>query len=144
MTAEEVQLFLEEERTGILASGGDSGYPHVVPMWYSPEGGGVSIWTYARSQKVLNLRRDPRASFLVEAGDTYADLRGVSIDAGVTVLDDYDSVLALGLRLHNRYSGLAAAGDEPPPELVAQAHKRVGLILKPVRHRSWDHRKLTP
>ena len=35
--------------------------------------------TSGRSQKVANLRRDPRMSFLVEAGHTYDQLRGVAM-----------------------------------------------------------------
>ena len=50
-------------------------------MWYAIIDGAPCFWTFAKSQKVVNLRRDPRITCMVEAGDEYSDLRGVELVA---------------------------------------------------------------
>lgn len=140
----EIARFLDENRTAVLATASPSGYPHLVAMWYVPVGPDIAVWTYRRSQKVANLRLDGRATLLVESGDAYTQLRGVSIDANVEIVDDEAAVAVLGARLHRRYAGGPPYPDGAPiaPEILRQSGKRVGLILHPVRYRSWDHTKL--
>ena len=79
MTDAEVAEFLATERTLQVASIGPDGVPHLVPMWFDVIDGRIAMWTYARSQKAANLRRDPRLTCMVEAGETYGELRGVTI-----------------------------------------------------------------
>jgi PPOX class probable F420-dependent enzyme len=149
MTPAEVEAFLGEQRTLQLASIGPGGRPHVVPMWFAPDpaaDGGpprLRTWTYARSQKALNLRRLPQATGLLEAGEHYAELRGVSLECDVEILDDYAGTLAVGLALAERYE--QQYGQDRAATVAAfeaQARKRVGLLLTPTRVVSWDHRKL--
>ena len=103
--------------------------------------GEVWMWTYRVSQKVRNLERDPRATLLVEAGETYDQLRGVMTEAEAEVVDDYDAVLDLGRELGGRYAP-GAAGPEAEQALAHQAGKRVAIRFHPRRVVSWDHRKL--
>ena len=141
MTAEERLAFLGEEMTVIVSSFGPRGWPHSMPMWFVVRDGEVWMWTYRASQKVRNLERDPRATLLLEAGDTYDQLRGVMIEAEVEFVDDYDAVLTLGRELRGRY----APGAERPEAEAALAHqagKRVGIRFRERRVASWDHRKL--
>lgn len=77
MTAEEVADFLAQERTLICATIGPRGWPHLMPLWYALREGTVWAWTFAKSQKVRNLERDPRATIQVESGERYEELRGV-------------------------------------------------------------------
>ena len=81
MSEAEVEAFLEEQRTMSIATIGRDGRPHVIAMWYAFLDGVPSFWTFAKSQKVVNLRRDPRITCMVEAGDTYDQLRGVELVA---------------------------------------------------------------
>lgn len=141
MSAHERRAFLEEERTVICASHGARGWPHLMPLWYVVRDGDVWAWTYARSQKVRNLERDPRATLQVEAGQAYGELRGVMIEADTEIVRDPDAVGALGVALAARYGG-----GEPGPEVMAvlraQAPKRVALRFVARRTASWDHRKV--
>ena len=86
MTDEEREAFLDEQRVLNIASIGPTGHPHVVAMWYAVIDGDLTFWTFGKSQKVLNLRRDPKISGLVEAGDEYNELRGVEV-TGTAALD---------------------------------------------------------
>ena len=141
MTEAEQFAFLDEEMTVIVSSFGPRGWPHSMPMWFVVREGEVWMWTYRTSQKVKNVERDPRATLLVETGETYDQLRGVMIEAEAEVVDDYDSVLALGRELGGRYAP-GAEGPEAEAALAQQASKRVGIRFHPRRVVSWDHRKL--
>jgi PPOX class probable F420-dependent enzyme len=138
MDPEALTRFLAEERTVTCATLGPRGFPHLMPLWYVVRDGELWAWTYAKSQKVRNLERDPRATLQVEAGERYEELRGAMIEADVTIHRDLDGVLALGLELHRRYRGEL---DESGERVVrTQARKRVALQFHPRRTVSWDHR----
>jgi PPOX class probable F420-dependent enzyme len=141
MTEAEQFAFLAEEKTVIVTSFGPRSWPHSMPMWFVVRDGEVWMWTYRTSQKVKNVGRDPRATLLVEAGETYDQLRGVMIEAEAEVVDDFDAVLELGRELFARYTP-GAEGPEVAEALAAQARKRVGIRYHPRRVVSWDHRKL--
>jgi nitroimidazol reductase NimA-like FMN-containing flavoprotein (pyridoxamine 5'-phosphate oxidase superfamily) len=155
MSASEVASFLAEERTVCCATAGHHGWPHVMPLWYvlrghSPEEPGPRIWawTYAASQKVRNLERDPRATLLVEAGEEYPQLRGVMLECDVVVHRDIDTVARLGAEIMLRnatprgQAPLAELPEEGHAVVQAQAAKRVGLEFVERRRATWDHRKL--
>lgn len=167
MSEGEVAAFLAQERTVTCATVGPRGWPHLMPLWYvlrpsppdcvppisdrSPDGEPgprVWAWTYASSQKVRNLERDPRATLQVEAGETYQELRGVMLECDVIIHRDPDTVAPLGAAILLRNS--VPRGTDPPTELPsqardavdAQAAKRVGLEFVQRRRATWDHRKL--
>ena len=135
MSAEEARAFLEQERTMICATNGRDGWPHLMPLWYVVRGS-LWAWTYAKSQKVRNLERDPRCTLQVETGETYDQLRGVMMKAEAVI--HRDRVLELGVEIFERYTG----GPVEPDALRGQAAKRVGLQFVVRDVASWDHRKL--
>jgi nitroimidazol reductase NimA-like FMN-containing flavoprotein (pyridoxamine 5'-phosphate oxidase superfamily) len=144
MSAEEMQAFLDEERTVICATNGVRGFPHLMPLWYVIRDGELWSWTYAKSQKTRNLERDDRATLQVETGVRYDQLRGVMIEARTRVLRDVEIVAALGEQIFRRYAGDAEGniGPEVVEMVRAQAPKRAALHFVPERVASWDHRKL--
>ena len=139
MSDEEVLALLDEERTVICATNGRRGWPHLMPLWYVVGDGELRGWTYAKSQKARNLERDPRATIGIEEGVEYQELRGVMIECDVEVEREHERVAEYGYALVERYAGGAEAAKEAFRE---QARKRVGLIFRPARIVSWDHRKL--
>lgn len=145
MSNEEVRAFLEEARVGALTTIGRDGYPHTVAMWFVPAAGGLEMWTYARSQKARNARRDPRCSFMVETGDRYDELKGVLVKGRLEVVTARDRTEGIGRRIYDRYTRPVTGvplEDGPIVEIQRQAAKRVGLLL-PLRDvASWDHRKM--
>ncbi len=139
MTDEEVLAFLEDERVVVCATNGRDGFPHLMPLWYVVRDGEVWAWTFAKSQKVRNLERDPRATIQVEAGDAYHELRGVMCKCDVELVRDTDRVAELGMEIFARYAG---GGDEVRAMVRKQAPKRVGLRFVVRDRATWDHRKL--
>jgi nitroimidazol reductase NimA-like FMN-containing flavoprotein (pyridoxamine 5'-phosphate oxidase superfamily) len=164
LTPDEQRELLESERVVVVSSLGSRGWPHSMPLWYvlrdedvlapsigrSPtarrEAGGcphIWIWTYAKSQKVRNLERDPRATLLVETGHEYTELRGVMIEAEAEIHRDLETVSGFGKQLTVRYSeGIESVEGDAAAALEAQAAKRVAIHFHPRRTATWDHRKL--
>jgi PPOX class probable F420-dependent enzyme len=140
--AERLALMAEQDVVVVVTSLGPRGWPHSMPMWFVVREGEIWIWTYAKSQKARNLERDPRATLLVEKGDSYEELRGVMIEAKAELDGDPGAVLDLGLAIAARHREGAEPGSEEREALEAQARKRVAVRFRPVRTISWDHRKL--
>ncbi len=140
MTEDEIHNFLEEQRTLQVATIGHDGFPHLVAMWYILLNNEIAFWTYAKSQKAINLRRDPRLTCLVEAGEQYTELRGVQIKGHAVINNDPPFVQKVGETIWERYTG--PLNDSTHPMVAAQAPKRVVIIVKPVEIVSWDHSKL--
>ena len=140
MTEAELAAFLDEQQTVTCATIGPGGRPHLTVLWYVPAPGHLDCWTYAASQKARNLERDPRATLLTEAGETYHELRGVSLECDAELVRDPELVLDIGVALAVRQG--AHPGPELRSGLSAQSAKRVGIRFTPTRVSSWDHRKL--
>jgi PPOX class probable F420-dependent enzyme len=141
MAADEVAAFLDEQRTVTCATLGQDGWPHLMPLWYVVRAGELWSWTYAKSQKVRNLERDPRCTLQVEAGTTYDQLRGVMLKAECELHRDLETVTALGEEIAVRYGG-TELDDAARAYVARQAAKRVALQFRPRDSATWDHRKL--
>jgi PPOX class probable F420-dependent enzyme len=144
LTPEEQRDYLEHSHTIILVSNDRRGYPHPVAMWYLAEpDGGVVMTTFRKSQKSLNLRRDPRCTLLIESGRTYPELKGVIIRGQAEIDDDTEHVLDVLEAVQHKYNpGLPLEGLRDA--LRGQAAKRCLIRVRPERVSSWDHAKLGP
>ncbi|WP_019930067.1 pyridoxamine 5'-phosphate oxidase family protein [Nocardia sp. BMG111209] len=140
MAEAEIRDFLASSRILTLATVGRSGLPHLTAMWYGLVDGEIWLETKAKSQKAVNLRRDPRVTVLVEAGDSYDRLRGVSIEGRAEIVDDPEALFRVGVSVWERYT--APYTEEARPLVEAMLNKRVAVRLVAERTRSWDHRKL--
>jgi hypothetical protein len=158
MSPAEAEAFLADERTVTCATSGPRGWPHLMPLWYvlresaagesSPAQPRIWAWTYAASQKVRNLERDPRVTLQVEAGETYDQLRGVMLECETIIHREPESVAGVGREIFKRYA--QPRGEAPVAELPGevlemvqkQAGKRVALEFAELGRVTWDHRKL--
>ena len=143
LSDEEQRELLDSQRVVVVGSLGPRGWPHLMPLWYVPRDGEVWIYTYAKSQKVRNLERDPRATLLIETGHEYTELRGVMIEAEAEIHRDIEVVYPLAEELTLRYAqGLESVEGDAKAALEAQARKRVAIRFRALRSASWDHGKL--
>jgi PPOX class probable F420-dependent enzyme len=141
----EVADFVAAGRTLVLATLGPDGAPDPVPMWYVVDkAGAVLMRTYRKSQKVVNLRRDPRVAALIESGERYAELRGVQLSGSIELVEDDDLIADVMVALLQKYEGLA---DEhvvaARAAALQRAPKQVAMRLHVDSVASWDHRKLS-
>jgi PPOX class probable F420-dependent enzyme len=141
MSDDEVRAFLDAGRDLQVASINGDGTPHLVTMWYALDGEELTFWTYGKSQKVVNLKRDPRISALVATGEKYEQLRGVSVSGTAEIVEDREAVLAFGERVFERYWG-PITDDAVREGVHVMGSKRVVIRIRPEKVVSWDHSKL--
>jgi nitroimidazol reductase NimA-like FMN-containing flavoprotein (pyridoxamine 5'-phosphate oxidase superfamily) len=146
MTDEEQKQFLADAQTLIINSLGPGGYPHPMPMWFGvEENGDVVMTTFTKSQKILNIERDPRVSLLAESGTVYNELRGVVIYGKAELVREQEKILDILAKVSAKSAG--GAGNAPDPgalrkALLGTVPKRTGIRIRAERIVSWDHRKL--
>lgn len=138
MSAEEVEAFLGEQKTLIVATIGRTGLPHLAPMWFAWVDGELVFCTDRKSQKIVNLQRDPRCSVLAEAGETYDQLRGVHMEGVTEFTPDLGRVVDAVVA---RNFGEVGADPEAREALRKAMSRRVAVIFRPTKTASWDHRK---
>ena len=141
MTDAEVRDFLAEQRTLQVASINRDGTPHLVAMWYGLIDDDIVFWTYGKSQKIANLRRDPRITCLVESGSKYEELKGVAITGIGKISDDRDFVQRVGAVVFPRYNE-GEIDENVRAVLQRMGAKRVAVTIEPSKIVSWDHTKL--
>ena len=140
----EIHAFLDNSKTLIIVSNGKDGYPHPMPMWFYVDAEGcLYCTTFSKSQKVINWRRDPHASLLVESGEEYAQLKGVVIYARAEVIDDLDTAIDTLVNINTRGTTVDPSQRQALTAAVSKtASKRVVIKFHPERYVSWDHSKL--
>jgi PPOX class probable F420-dependent enzyme len=141
MSDDEVAAFLDGAQSLQVATIGKDGAPHLTTVWFLRQGKQILFETYGKSQKVVNLKRDPRIAVLAEDGTTYDRLRGVSINGTARVVEDNPERTAL-MRdlLDHHFPGQGAA--ELDAMAAKMAEKRIVVVVTPDKTMSWDHTKL--
>ncbi|MBI5309931.1 MAG: pyridoxamine 5'-phosphate oxidase family protein [Actinobacteria bacterium] len=142
LSDEEIAAYIAEAKTVTAGTNGPRGIPHLMPLWFVPRGDEIWGWTFAKSQKAINLERDPRATLLFEDGVQYDKLRGVMIECDVELLREAPDIRQIGIDLFTKYGDGNYPADPVIEMIEAQTPKRVGLRFLPRRYVSWDHRKL--
>ena len=136
LTPEEQEAFLRQHRKCALATLDKDGFPHIVAMNFAVRDGIFYMTSYGKAQKVLNVRRDPRVALMIEAGNAYAELKGVMVRGHCELLEGAKAVAEV-------FTWMAADRGEPRPAGAARsAPKRVVLKIVPSKTVTWDHAKL--
>jgi hypothetical protein len=140
MTPAERDAFLAAERTCRLATVGAAGLPHVSPLWFVWDGRALWISSLTRSRRFADLRANPAAAVVVDAGVEYGELRGVELGGTVEVVGEEPR------------TGLPCPElDEPERLMAAKYHgggnlphdgRHVWLRMVPDREVTWDFRKI--
>ncbi|MFN2594116.1 MAG: TIGR03618 family F420-dependent PPOX class oxidoreductase [Actinomycetota bacterium] len=144
LASSEIDAFLNEPRTAVLSTLGPTGAPHMAAMWFVVKDDAIEMWTYAKSQKAVNARRDPRVAVLIEEGIAYNELRGVLVKGIAEVIEDLAAVVDIGRRLYECYTlpRTQVPVEAAMPEIERQGRKRIGIRLAMRDVASWDHSKL--
>jgi PPOX class probable F420-dependent enzyme len=146
MTDAELKDYLARAQTITICSINKDGTPHPMPMWFGLEpDGSVVMTTFTKSQKIANIRRDPRVSLLVESGGAvYAELKGVVIYGKAELVPDTEQVVDILTRVSTKT--LANPDDKTRDGIRSAvrgtAPKRTGIRVRPQKIVSWDHSKL--
>jgi PPOX class probable F420-dependent enzyme len=142
MSPDEVQELLLATSKVQVATINPDGTPHLTTLFHTVLEGRLAFWTYASTQKVRNLERDPRLSCLVEDGEEYFELRGVSIQGTARIVRDEPGIREIGTAVAEKMFAGADLGAAGAAEIERQVAKRVGIVVTARTTASWDHRKL--
>ena len=105
-------------------------------MTFGVRDGVYYMTSYAKAQKVLNIRRNPKVGLMVEAGGSYAELKGVMVRGRCEIIEGADAV-------RDAWAVISGATATPRRrETNDSAAKRVVLKVTPHKTVTWDHTKL--
>jgi PPOX class probable F420-dependent enzyme len=144
MNPDEIHSYLRGGHTMTLTTNGPRGFPHAVAMFFVIDDDlKIRFATYASSQKIKNIERDPKVTLLVETGTAYSELKGVMIEGRADLTTDLEQTVATMIEA-NAGTGSPLPDLAKIPEDVKQrmAAKRVLVTVTPERFISWDHGKL--
>ena len=144
MTPDEIRDYMHEGHKMTLVTNGHRGFPHAVAMFYALDSDlTVQFATYASSQKVKNIERDPRVTLVVETGTAYSELQGVMIEGRASISTNTERIVTTMVKA-NASTGSPLPDVAAIPDDVKQrmAGKRVLVSVTPERFVSWDHGKL--
>jgi len=142
MTEDQIAAFLAAGQDLQVASINADGTPHLVTMWFVVRDGQIRFWTYGKSQKIVNLHRDPRISVLVTTGDTYEELKGVSVSGRAELVDDDTERARFAEEIYEKQWG-PITDDSMRAGIQGMGAKRTIVVVKPEHVMSWDHSKLS-
>ena len=141
MSDPEMAALFAECKSLQVATLGPQGEPHLTTLWYTLHQGNVIFETYGKSQKVMNLRRDPRIAVLCEAGESYDQLRGVSIQGRAELVEEGERLQDLmRILVDHHFAGQSA--EQVRATAAQMAQKRIVVVVHAGKTISWDHRKL--
>tara|TARA_R110002073_G_scaffold56247_1_gene143358 strand:+ start:183 stop:647 length:465 start_codon:yes stop_codon:yes gene_type:complete len=141
MSEQEMWDFIETQKSIQVCTLNKDGTPHLTVMWFAVRDGAIVLETFTKSQKIVNLKRNPQMAVLLEDGDTYNELRGVSINCEAELVEDYDTVHALHVDVVVRNQ--PGVTPEQAEEFTREMSKKKTVIqVRPQKVMSWDHRKL--
>lgn len=141
MSEAEIEALFGEVKSLQVATLGPRGEPHLTTLWFTIHDGNVLFETYGKSQKVVNLRRDPRIAVLCEAGREYAELRGVSIQGRAELVEEGGRLQELmQVLVDHHFPGQTR--QQVAETAAKMAEKRIVVVVHADKTISWDHRKL--
>ncbi len=140
MSDDEIDEFLGGRRTASMCTINPDGSIHAVAMWYGFLEGALAFETKAKSQKIQNLRRNPNLTVMIEDGDYYEELRGVTLVGRGEIVEDADRMWELGVSVFERYN--APYTEDLRPFVEIMLRKRFVVKLQVDKTVTWDHTKL--
>jgi PPOX class probable F420-dependent enzyme len=141
MTDKEMWDFIATQKSIQVCTLNKDGTPHLTVMWFAIRDKTIILETFTKSQKIMNLRRNPNMAVLLEDGSEYNELRGVSINCKAELIEDYATVHALHVDVvvRNQPGVTPEQAEEFTREM---SKKKTVIVVKPEKVMSWDHRKL--
>ena len=98
-----VQRFLGTKEVVVLATLQADGAPLAMPMWFLHDPAQITMISVVGTQKVRNLRRDPRVCVVAESVSESGAIRGVTVQGRAEFLSDGPERRALAAGLLAKY-----------------------------------------
>jgi PPOX class probable F420-dependent enzyme len=143
LSEDEAWAVLTDAHVGIFTTLRRDGMPVALPVWFVVLDRTICLAAPTRTKKVARLRHDPRASFLVESGERWAELEAVHLTGTVEFVDDLDEIARIDDALDEKYAAFRTARAAMPERTQEHYAGRTFFRLRPdERIISWDNRRL--
>ena len=143
LTEDEAWEAVESAHTGTLTTLRRDGMPIALPVWFAVEDRAVVLMTPSSTKKVARVQWDPRASFLVESGEKYVDLRGVHLTGRIEIVEGDDAKARIEAAVNAKYAAFRPAADALPAKAQAFYAQQAFLRFLPEgRILTWDNARL--
>jgi nitroimidazol reductase NimA-like FMN-containing flavoprotein (pyridoxamine 5'-phosphate oxidase superfamily) len=146
---DQVEEILNSQWIIRIATVDAAGRINLTPMWFGWAGG--KIYIYGRGQKVVNLRRNPNCTVLVDRNEKFPELQGIMMRGTARVLETAEEEAAepdleqarrqMGIK-YNGGHGQPPVDDPPPLAATAAGRSRRWIVFTPERIVTWDNFKL--
>jgi PPOX class probable F420-dependent enzyme len=135
---------LAQSHTGILTTLRADGSPITLPIWFVALDQTICFSTPSRTKKVARIRRDPRASFLVESGERWAELCAVHLSGHIEAVDDEATQVRINAALDEKYAAFrTASADMPEATSDYYASRRFFRLVPGPRVLTWDNSRIS-
>jgi nitroimidazol reductase NimA-like FMN-containing flavoprotein (pyridoxamine 5'-phosphate oxidase superfamily) len=143
LSVDEAWTVLEAAHTGIFTTLRRDGMPIALPVWFAVIDRSVCLAAPSRTKKIARLRHDPRASFLVESGERWAELEAVHLTGKVEFVEDETLMARIDEALDRKYAPFRTDHTRMPEKTQAHYAGRTFLrLVADERIISWDNRRL--
>ncbi len=143
LTTDEAWQALGAAHTGILTTLRRDGMPIALPVWFVVDDRTVAMMTPAGTKKIARIRRDPRASFLVESGKRWVDLRAVHLTGRVEFVQDAAVISRIEAAVNEKYAAFRPPVANLPAATKAYYASQVFLRFVPEgRILTWDNARI--
>lgn len=147
MSPAEIAAFLDSQRTLVLVTLRADGSPVAHPLWFARVGNDLYVDTRRDSPKARNCARDNRVCAVVEAGESYFELRGVRVEGRCERVDDPEEIERVHAAEAEKSARIGSALEGLPEWFEPSRRKRLGegsrvlLRISMDRVVSWDFSK---
>lgn len=143
LNSEEITEYLEKGHTGIVTTLRRDGFPVTLPTYYIAHEGLIYFATPVQTKKMARIKNDPRASFLVESGLAWAELKAVMLYGRISIVEDEDLRGRVRGLIDDKYSAFRTP-DTNKPEAAQKYYANVATLCfepegEPI---SWDNAKM--
>jgi PPOX class probable F420-dependent enzyme len=143
LTLDEAWEAVGAAHSGILTTLRRDGMPIALPVWFVVDDRTIAMKTPAGTKKIARVRHDPRASFLVESGERWAELRAVHFTGRVEVVEDAMAASRIEAGITAKYAAFRPAAASL--STAAQAYYANQIFLRFVpegRTLTWDNARI--
>jgi nitroimidazol reductase NimA-like FMN-containing flavoprotein (pyridoxamine 5'-phosphate oxidase superfamily) len=135
---------IRASHTGILTTLRRDGWPVSLPVWFCVLDELIYVRTPQASQKVARIRRDERACFLVESGQSWSELRAVVLRVAAAIVEDIQTIERVEAKLTAKYGAYRPRpGAMPERSRVHYSRGSAVVALSPVGEPlSWDNAQI--
>lgn len=144
LPVEEAWAGIEGSHTAIFTTMRGDGTPISLPVWFVVIDRIIFVTTSVGAKKVGRVRNNPRAAFVVESGQRWAELRAVHLTGRATVVDDDDLAGRVRAASKAKYDTYRIRPDAMPTPTLERYGRQAAVIRFAPDHRilSWDNSRM--